>query len=366
MPQPQVKQGSRYQFLQYQVRGRVLQADLLPNMKYRDLIINLFYGPQTGCDSTPNSPGQKNSLFSKTHAEIVADPDADFVTADVTNLGTVDLSGFQQTFMVPLLAALNKRWVNNGVFGRWFDDVTDPFQSVGALLSAGVTPAGGLGTGLTISTTAVAGALTAAGVTAGGTLYSPGDIVGPITGGTGGYLRVDTVSAGGVVTGLSVVPGNGGTGYTTAAGPLATTAAFSYSNPTGDGAIGTFDTSLPLDNNVTIRRYTALRGKNWRGNIRPAPIDEIHSDMDQLVDPIPAVWNAMKAAMYSPISDGASLLWPLLISATDSQLVRNPTRIAYAPLVLPGVDPVTGNVNAVIDLALGESKRRKERKTTTV
>ena len=72
------------------------------------------------------------------------------------------------------------------------------------------------GTGLTLDTTAGAGAITAAVVHAGGTGYNVGDIV-TVAGGTDGVVKVKTVNVNtGAVTALDSVIVNGGTGYTTA------------------------------------------------------------------------------------------------------------------------------------------------------
>lgn len=360
---PQMTTGAKYQFLEYQVRGRVLQADEQPNVKWRDIILNLFYGPRTGCDSEPNSPGQKGSLATATAAEVLA---AGQGPIEVPNLGSVQPAGFMATFMTPLLSAISVGWVNNGIYGRWFDTPTDPFQSVGTFGDPGVAPAGGGGAGATITTLTVDGGgaiLTYTAVpVAGGTGYNVGDIVTLGGAGTGALFRImsTTTPTSGIADLVSLVAP--GTGYAPAVA-AATTATFSYQNPDGDGAVG--GDRLPLDNNATIRRYTAIRGKSWRGNIRPAPIAESQTLADQFTPAAQALWKAVANGMYTPISDGESILYPLLISATESQLIRTPTRVAYAPLVLPGIDPVTGSLNAVVDLALGESKRRKERKSVT-
>jgi hypothetical protein len=78
------------------------------------------------------------------------------------------------------------------------------------------------GTGATISFTASGGAITLPTVSAGGTGFNIGDKL-PVTGGTGGVVVVLTVSAGGVITGLTMTGGSGGSGYTTPGSPVAVT-----------------------------------------------------------------------------------------------------------------------------------------------
>ncbi len=456
---PQYAEGSQYEFLGVQVKGRVLQATNEPNIKWRDILISLMYGPESDCEAEPNSPGQKSSLIT-----------APFAGAPVSVPGLpapIILGGVQQTFVAPLLTCLNAGWVNNGVASRWIDTPTDPWQNQGIVGSPGASPSG-QGTGLTINTIAVGpqgqvltGGANTPTIGAGGTGYSVGDTVllqqAPVIGGTPAVFRVTAVAAG-VVTGIALISGGtgyvaqalaltggndatititalsstgglvtvtaapvvAGTGYVvgdvlaidgpgvgglvkvtaasaltgTGGGAIATVVlllpgvgygplplvgqgttmdnSWSYTNPQGDGYVGgsgllgSIATRLPLDNNVTLRRTTLVRGKSWRGNIRPTPIDESHSTDDQLNAVGQAAWSVMKQAMYSPISDGETVLYPLLVSVTESQMVRNPTMIGYATLMLPGVDPASGVLNPVIDLALGESRRRKERKTTVV
>ena len=60
---PQYAEGSQYEFLAVQVKGRSIQALSEPNVKWRDLLLSFYYGPQTGCDAEPNSPGQKSGLI---------------------------------------------------------------------------------------------------------------------------------------------------------------------------------------------------------------------------------------------------------------------------------------------------------------
>jgi len=346
---PQQISGSTYEVLGIQLRGRCKES----NGVYRDLLQTYYYGPSSGCNATPNGQGQKSTL--------------------VSFAGT----GFQAVVVTPMLAALNKGWINNGIWARWVDSPTDPWEMVGAFASPGVTPSGA-GSGATITTLTVSGSgailtFTAVPIAA-GSGYQVGDILLLGGAGTGGYFTVLTVSGTGGALTVGLTPGItpvGGAGYAPAVAAT-TTNVSSYNNPAGDGGVGSLTSRLPLDNNVTIRRYTAVRGKNWKGNVRPAPIDVSHATDDQLNAAGQAAWkplvgnaNPAVLGMYAPISDGDSTLVPILISATESQMIRNPTRIAYAPLVLPGIDPVTGGMNALIDLALGESKRRKEKKSVT-
>ena len=75
------------------------------------------------------------------------------------------------------------------------------------------------GTGCTINITATEGAVTAAVVNAGGTLYKVGDIL-TIASGTGGKCTVATVTTGGVVATVGTIVG--GSGYTTGTGKATT------------------------------------------------------------------------------------------------------------------------------------------------
>jgi hypothetical protein len=382
---PQYSEGSQYEFLGVQVKGRTLQAFNEPNIKWRDLLLTFYYGPETACDAEPNAAGQKAGLMTASGltSGAVSVPG---LPANFGGFGNAvnqwQPQGFMSTVMQPLLNALSIRWVNNGVQDRWIDVPTDPYQLQGV---AGVNPGAGpvhlgVGAGLTISTTVIGGPpgqVTAAAITnvaPTGTGYAVGDTIAITTTSPGTILTVLTVGPGGALNTT-----NGSVGITTAPLASATAAVNSattelptygsvgYNSPTGDGLVT--GNSLPLDNNVTVRRYTAVRGKSWRGNVRPAPIaasQVASTDNDELSSAAAALWKLFAQAMYLPISDGESVLYPLLMSVTESQIVRSPTMIGYAPLVLPGVDPVNGVVNPLVDLALGESRRRKERKTVVV
>jgi len=324
-------------------------------------LLSFYYGPQTGCDTTPNSPGQKSGLITATAAQVLAAGQGPIAVAGLP--GLIQPAGFASTVMTPLLAAISDGWVNNGIQSRWVDTPTDPWQLQGTPQVPGASPKG-TPAGLTIGYTAVAGVVTAAIVTVGGADYNVGDLITFTGAGSGAVLQVATCEAEGIAVTLSVV--NGGLGYTTAAGPIATVS-YSYMSPAGDGLEG--GDRLPLDNNVTVRRFTDVRGKSWKGNVRPCPIAVSQldaTDNDQLNPAAVTLWKAFATAMHTPISDGESLLYPLLISVTESQMIRTPTLIGYAPLVLPGLNPVTGVQNSLLNLALGESRRRRERKTTVV
>lgn len=355
MAQPQYAEGSKFEFLGIQVKGRALQAFAEPNIRWRDLLFTFYYGPQTDCDAEPNGPQQKFGLV--TASGLTGAP------VSVPNLpgSPVVLQGFMTTVMTPLLNALSIGWVNNGILTRWIDTPTDPWQAAGSPGNPGAWPIGG-GAGLTITTTVVGGLVTVATIVAGGTNYNVGDMITVTTTSPGVLLQVTSVAAG-VVTGVAII--NGGSGAVAAV--ASATVDYSYSNPTGDGAVG--GNRLPLDNNVIVRRYTEVRGKSWRGNVRPCPIavSQVNAaDNDQLSPAAAALWKLFGYGMYTPITDGNSILWPLLVSVTESQLIRSPTVVAYAPLVLPGLQSSTGIFNPIVDLALGESRRRKEKKTVVV
>lgn len=340
---PQQISGSTYEVLGIQERGRVLES----NGVYRDLLRTYYYGPSSSCSATPNGQGQKKTLV------------------------TTPATGFQAVVTTPMIAALNKGWINGGIWAKWMDSPTDPWEQV-SLTGPGARPATS-GAGLTVDITANGdGAVTAAVLNAVGAAYPASTYVTVVvsTGGVNCIIGGMTDGAG-TFTGATFAVVNPGTGYATGAA-TATQQPSSYLFPTGDGAVGSLSSRLPLDNNVTIRRYTQVRGKNWKGNLRPTPIDKTHATDDQLNLVGQAAWKPLVGiaipavlGMYASISDGDSTLVPILISPSESQMIRYPTRIAYAPMQLPGLDPVTGQVNPLIDLALGESKRRKERKSVT-
>jgi hypothetical protein len=137
------------------------------------------------------------------------------------------------------------------------------------------------------------------------------------------------------------------------------------------GGIGSIASRMPLDQHVTVRKFTGVAGKEWsRGRWKFAPIDESIVHGDELTAGAEASWNALKAVLYAPITDGTltggagsapNLMYPVLVSTKLSQLRIFPTQVAYAPLVLPGVNYITGITNQIINATVGEQRRRKEK-----
>ena len=226
---------------------------------------------------------------------------------------------------------------------------------------SGVMPFSNIGGGATITTTVTGGVIQTVTLVAGGAGYlsgGNGTVTLLIVGGMGGIVTA-TVTAG-VVTAITL--GSGGTGYT--AGAAQATVTFDYNNPTGDGGIGTLASRMPFDNSVTVRKVTLVRGRNWEGDWKVGPLDSSFVTEDELNAVGQAAWNPMKEPLYGSITDGDATLVPILISASQSQLVRQEgIRVAYAQLVLPGIDPVTGFLNPIVNLATGTMRRRKEKKT---
>ena len=264
--------------------------------------------------------------------------------------------------MTPLLEALSESWINNGVLSRWFDTPTDPFQAQGTPGSPGAYPLGE-GGGATITTTVVAGVVTAVAIAnvAGGTNYAVGDILTVSVTSPGVLLLVTSVGTGADAGKLDTTHGSViviAGGAVCVAAIASATVDYSYSNPDGDGQVA--GTRSPLDTNVVIQKCTEIRGKSWKGTWRPCPIgavqqDSAVGDMDQLSPAAQLLWKIFAYSTYLPITDGESILYPLLVSVTESQVIRTPTLVAYAPLVLPGLNSKTGVFNPIVDIAFGSS-----------
>lgn len=135
-------------------------------------------------------------------------------TNDVHTLGTANgrLSAYE-----PLIVRITDHADNDGAeTGADTDKMAlfksvrhgEPFQKQANVQVHKVVKATA-GSGLTVDTTVVGGAITAVAINAGGTGYAKGDYVTVATG-TGAQLLVTDVAAG-VVTGLAVI--EGGSGY---------------------------------------------------------------------------------------------------------------------------------------------------------
>lgn len=209
-------------------------------------------------------------------------------------------TGFQAQVANLLVANCFARdWINDGIYARWIDVPSDIDIQVGSATLPGIAPGGG------------------------------GAVAGP---GSGGVIPV---GAGGTVN---------------------------YLAPTGDGGVGALGSRLPLDNCVTIHKYTGQRGRSWSGkawHMSCVPITFFVGD--DMSDAGIAAWQLLKVPLYSSITDGISTLYPILVSQRQSQPVVWPTQIAWTPMVQPGTDVVRNITNPIVNYTLGEARRRKEK-----
>ena len=145
--------------------------------------------------------------------------------------------GFQGTVAGPLIwSVFGKAWINDGIYAQWIDTPSDMELMVGSATLLG-----------------------------GGVRLAAGD-VGPIAGGGG------------------VIPAGG------------------YLAPTGDGGVGLATTlagatslRLPLFNNVTIHKFTGLKGRNWTGKAwHPSVVPTAFFAGDDMTPIGKIMWNAMK------------------------------------------------------------------------
>lgn len=164
----------------------------------------------------------------------------------------------------------------------------------------------------------------------------------------------------GSATLVGTAPGGGGAAA--AAGSGGVIPAGGYTTPTGDGGVGALGARLPLVNNVTVHKYTGMRGRSWGGKSwKPTCVPITFFLGDEMSAAGKAAWGPMKTPMYATITDGTVVMSPILVSARMSEFIVSPTVVTYAPLILPGLNPVTGITNPVINNVLGESRRRKEK-----
>lgn len=118
------------------------------------------------------------------------------------------------------------------------------------------------------------------------------------------------------------------------------------------GAIAT--DSLPSDDAVYFRLYTLLRGKNYRGGKHFSPASEIDTTNDLLTGAGLARWQGLKAAMALTITDATPNTWnPVVLSASLSQIKRNPTTVVATPIS-----------SVVLDANIGTMRRRRSRTVT--
>jgi len=323
-----------YRFLKITMRGRAKDTGLGNGLTvYRELFLSFFYGPQAGvCNPPANIQSQKISLVQGAAGYTAPVPGAVTVAAGVITAVATGTGG-------------------TGVMANPLVVVVDA-----------------TGSGAVITPTIVAGVVTGYTVTAGGTGYTAPTV---LVFGNGGFQNqvaaplVQTVFAkdwinDGIyaqwidspndidlqvgLTGPGVVPAGG------------------YLTPTGDGGVGALGQRLPLDNNVTVHKYTGEKGRSWSGKAwHPTCVPITFFTNDDMNAIGKAAWNQVKGCFYAPITDGQSTLYPVLISQSKSQLSVNPTVIASAPLILPGTDVVRGVSNPVVNYTIGESRRRKEK-----
>ncbi len=138
------------------------------------------------------------------------------------------------------------------------------------------------------------------------------------------------------------------------------TPAGGYLAPTGDGGVS--GDRLPLVNDISVHKYTGQRGRSWAGKSWKMPcVPLTFASGDDVTTAAKTAWEAVKAGLYSPITDGTSTLYPILVSQRNSELEENPTVVSWAPLILPGTDPITGTANPLINYTIGTTRRRKEK-----
>ena len=149
--------------------------------------------------------------------------------------------------------------------------------------------------------------------------------------------------------------------------PVAATAG---AGGTTGGNVGSIATRMPLDNHVTVRKFTGVAGKEWsRGRWKFCPLDESVVAGDELTSAVQNARAVFEPQLYLPITDGTTtsgvpnLLYPILVSTKLSQLRVFPTKICYAPLVAPTANYITQTTPAMINATIGEQKRRKEKPT---
>lgn len=117
----------------------------------------------------------------------------------------------------------------------------------------------------------------------------------------------------------------------------------------GVGAIAT--DSLPSDDAVYFRLYTALRGKSYRGGKHFSPASEVDTTNDLLTGAGLVRWQALKAAMAAVLTDTDGNVWnPVVLSAKLSQLKKNPTTVIANQIT-----------NVVLDANVGTMRRRRSR-----
>lgn len=119
----------------------------------------------------------------------------------------------------------------------------------------------------------------------------------------------------------------------------------------GVGAIAT--DALPIQNAAVFTLDTALRGGNYRGFKRLAPLSEVDTTQDILVGAGLARWQAVQAAMALTWADATPNTWVPHVYSRD---LSTPDQLPVALIV---ATPVTG-----VRLALNTGTVRKRRMRT--
>jgi hypothetical protein len=120
----------------------------------------------------------------------------------------------------------------------------------------------------------------------------------------------------------------------------------------GVGAIAT--DSLPSDDAVYFRLYTALRGKSYRGGKHFSPASEIDTTNDLLTGAGLARWQVLKTAMAANLTDANGNVWnPVVLSRKLSQLKKNPTTLISNAIT-----------SVVLDANIGTMRRRRSKTVT--
>jgi hypothetical protein len=118
--------------------------------------------------------------------------------------------------------------------------------------------------------------------------------------------------------------------------------------------------SLPLEDCVTIRKNTGIRGKSYKGSWHFAPASESDTTKDELNAGGIATWvTALRPTLAANISDNLSTFGPVLLSQSSKLGVN--LELPY-PLNIVGADLVGP---LPVNLTIGDMKKRKERPSTT-
>jgi len=102
-----------------------------------------------------------------------------------------------------------------------------------------------------------------------------------------------------------------------------------------------------------IRKLTGVPSRNCRGSMHVGALPEAFTTKDQLNSTGQTAYNALRTAWNGAasagIDDGAQVWFPIVLSATRSDLFSTPCLFTYAPVT-----------SHTLNLRIGTMKRRKE------